>query len=213
MICLAAVALLSGCGVLQTLMQDEEGAADWIGGEKEKAVSATIPGVSGGNVMISLYFADETGTYLIKEERALPKTLSIARETVNQWIQGPKQSDGSAQALVPSSTLLLDIGIKEGVATVDLSDEFTRNYGKIPQELTVYGLVNTIAQFPSVNEVKVRIEGKAVSRVGSVDASSLTYKAGLVKGDSALGVQAGAEKALPTGSPSRVNLFGDMAEL
>lgn len=180
---LLSITVLSGCGTLQTLVQNDGETtplADWIGGMDQEA---TIPATSnlGDGKMISLYFPDSTGKALVKEERTLPKTLSLARETVNQWLIGPAVK-GSAQNAVDPATTLIDIGIKDGVATVDLSPEFTEVFGKVSQEVAVYGLVNTLTQFPTVQEVKIRIEGKALTKLGSLDLKSLSYREGLVKG-------------------------------
>lgn len=227
---LLSALVLSGCGTLQTLVQKDgktSPLADWIGGTSQEA---NIPATSnlGDGKAISLYFPDSTGKALIKEERTLPKTLSLARETVNQWLRGPAVQ-GNTQAAVDPKTTLIDIAVKDGVATVDLSREFTQAYGKISQEVAVYGLVNTLTQFPTVREVKLRIEGKALTKLGTLDLTKLSYRESLVKGSSVnSNASAGSGASLPvvpaTGkgtdsqgkqgsnsvlpdSPSSINLF------
>jgi hypothetical protein len=229
---LLSVFVLSGCGTLQTLVKKDgetSPLADWIGGAGGTAQEETIPAISnqGDGKTVSLYFPDSSGKALIKEERTLPKTLSLARETVNQWLRGPAVQ-GSSQAAVDPSTTLVDISIKEGVATVDLSREFTQVYGNVTPEVTVYGLVNTLTQFPTVREVKLRIEGKAITKIGSLDVSNLSYREGLVKessvnvnssagsgsvlpgnstGVSADGSKEGNSSVKGSDSPSTINLF------
>lgn len=226
---LLSALVLSGCGTLQTLVQKDGGTsplAEWIGGASQET---SIPAISnlGDGKAISLYFPDSTGKTLIKEERTLPKTLSLARETVNQWLRGPAVQ-GSTQAAVDPKTTLIDIAVKDGVATVDLSREFTQVYGKISQEVAVYGLVNTLTQFPTVHEVKLRIEGKALMKLGTLDLTKLSYREGLVKGSSgntnapagsgvslpvipATGTgsqdKQGSQKPVQSDSPSSLNLF------
>lgn len=177
---LSALAL-SGCGTLETLIQEDgetSPLADWIGGTNEET---SIPATSnlGDGKMISLYFPDTTGKALLKEERTLPKTLSLARETVNQWLTGPSVQ-GSVQNAVDPMTKLLDISIKDGMATVDLSREFTQIQGNVSQEVAVYGLVNTLTQFPTVQAVKIRVEGKDLSKLGNIDLTDLSYREGLI---------------------------------
>lgn len=204
--------LLGGCGTLQTLVKgDSETSsfADWIGGSANE--EANIPATSnlGDGKMISLYFLDSTGSQLIKEERSIPKTLSLARETVNQWLMGPAVH-GETQAAVDPATTLLDIAIKDGVAIVDMSREFTQVYGNVNQEIAVYGLVNTLTQFPTVREVTFRIEGKALTKLGNLDVTRLSYREGLVKGGGVL--PEGSSVVSPTmpktmDSPSAINIF------
>lgn len=196
--------VLSGCGTLQTLVQKDgetSPLADWIGGGTNDEVNVPATSNLGDGKMISLYFPDATGKALVKEERTIPKTLSLARETVNQWLKGPAVN-GNAQNAVDPATTLLDIAIKDGVATVDLSHEFTQSYGKVSQEVAVYGLVNTLTQFPTVHEVKFRIEGKVLNKLGNLDMKSLSYRAGLVKGESTSGNTSGNAAGSTGGSTS-----------
>jgi len=202
--------MLGGCGTLETLVKENSETssfAEWLGGTNEEV---NIPATSnlGDGKMISLYFPDSTGTQLIKEERTIPKTLSLARETVNQWLMGPAVY-GESQAAVDPATTLLDIAIKDGVAIVDLSREFTQIYGNVRQEVAVYGLVNTLTQFPTVREVTIRIEGKPLTQLGDLDLTSLSYRAGLVKGEDSLPASSGVSPSKPqsTDSPSRIDIF------
>lgn len=217
--------LITGCGVLDTLLQKDGSTkgtlGDWIGNSTtpNSQPASALPGES---LTVSLYFADSSGKYLIKEERTIPKTLSLARETVNQWLRGPAiTSNGSStQKTVSPSTALLEIGIKDGIATVDLSKDFSQPYGKVAQEVTLYGLVNTLAQFSSVKEVHIRLEGKPLQKLGSIDTNKLTYKASLVKASvsqpqatlpansgESMPVTSNGNSKTPVPSPSSINLF------
>ncbi len=186
-IIISGVVLLSvfwttGCGTLETLLQksnSQDSLGSWIGGEAAN-VPALVNTAEGKTV--SLYFADSSGKYLIREERTLPKTLSLARETVTQWLKGPLGKNTSIQPLVSPMTTLLDIAIKDGVATVDLSKEFIKPYQKITPEIEIYGLVNTLTQFSSIKEVRIRIEGKMLNKLGNIDTTQLTSKLSLIKG-------------------------------
>ncbi len=178
---LLSVFWTTGCGTLETLLQKDDGQeslGSWIGGE-----AANVPALvnSSEGKTVSLYFADSSGKYLIREERTLPKTLSLARETVTQWLKGPLAKNNSIQPLVSPTTALLDIAIKDGVATVDLSKEFLKPYQKITSELEVYGLVNTLTQFSTIREVRLRIEGKTLNKLGNIDTRQLINKPSLIK--------------------------------
>ena len=93
---LLSLILMTGCGTLETLIKKDGTTtplADWIGssGDKEATLPATT--TAGEGRVIALYFPDMSGRYLLKEERILPKTLSLARETVNQWLKGPTMTE------------------------------------------------------------------------------------------------------------------------
>jgi Spore germination protein len=184
---------LAGCGTLETLVNKDGNATslgNFISGDKSAALPASSTVSIGGTAgtssaeskVIALYFADPTGKYLVKEERVLPKTVSLARETVTQWLKGPAAGKGtSLLAPVSTAATLLDIAIKDNVAIVDLSKEFLQPNSKVSPEVALYGLVDTLTQFSSIKQVQIRIEGKALTKYGSIDATKLVNKASLIK--------------------------------
>lgn len=184
---------LAGCGTLETLVNKDGNAkslGDFISGDKTAALPASTEvstgdtaGTSAASKTIALYFADLTGKYLIKEERVLPKTVSLARETVTQWLKGPAAGKGTnLLAPVSTATKLLDIAIKDNEATVDLSKEFLQSNSKVSPEVALYGLVNTLTQFSTIKQVQIRIEGKPLTKYGTIDATKLVNKPNLIKG-------------------------------
>jgi hypothetical protein len=223
---LFSLIFIAGCGTLETLV-NKDGATtsfgDFIGGNKSTVLPATTTvSTSADAKSIVLYFADKTGKYLVKEQRLLPQTASVARETVTQWLKGPAVKGTTLQASVPTTTVLYDIAIKENVAIVDLSKEFLQPNSKVSPEVALYGLVNTLTQFATVKQVQIRIEGKPLLKYGTIDATKLINKASLIKAapasttnpivpstNTGLGVTAPGNTsngALPN-SPSSINLF------
>ncbi|KUO70599.1 MAG: spore gernimation protein [Desulfosporosinus sp. BRH_c37] len=181
---LFSLIFIAGCGTLETLV-NKDGAStafgDFIGGKSTTVLpAATSVSTSSDAKSIFLYFADSTGKYLVKEQRLLPQTTSVARETVNQWLKGPDEGTNS-RASVPTTTVLLDIAIKDNIAIVDLSKEFLKPNSNVSPEVALYGLVNTLTQFATVKQVQIRIEGKALLKYGAIDATKLINKASLIK--------------------------------
>lgn len=186
---------LAGCGTLETLINKDANATslgDLISGDKTVLPASTgvsigqKAGAAADSKTVALYFADSTGKYLVKEQRVLSKTVSLARETVTQWLKGPAAGTGTGLlAPVSTATTLLDIAIKDNVAIVDLSKEFLQPNSKVSPEVALYGLVNTLTQFPTVKQVQIRIEGKPLTRYGTIDAENLVNKASLLKGSTA----------------------------
>lgn len=227
---LFSLIFIAGCGTLETLV-NKDGATtsfgDFIGGNKTTSLpdaTTVSTGVTSSDPKtIVLYFADPTGKSLVKEQRLLPKTVSLARETVTQWLKGPAEKGTTVLALVPTNTVLLGIAIKENVGIVDLSKEFLQPNSKVSPEVALYGLVNTLTQFSTIKQVQIRIDGKPLTKYGTIDATMLVNKASLVKGttstnpiipssetgNAGLGVTTPSKTnngALPN-SPSSINLF------
>jgi len=220
---------LTGCGTLETLVKKDGTSTpltEWIGasGDKEPTLpAATTPGEG---ISVALYFPDTSGKYLLKEDRMLPKTVSMARETVSQWLKGPTSTDSMQNPVSPITTLR-DIAIKESnIVIVDLSKEFMQPNSKVSPEVALYGLVNSLTQFSTIKQVQIRVEGKPITKYGTVNAANLIFKSSLVKGtdsekttlpntgtgNTGLGVVSPSSNtnnsggALPD-SPSSINLF------
>ncbi len=110
---------------------------------------------------VVLYFADASGNKLEKETRQIPKVEGMARAVVNELINGPQ--DDNLLPTIPSATTLEDINIKEdGTCIVDFSEELMTHHpgGLLNEELTVYSIVNTLSQFPTVSQVKILVDGQ-----------------------------------------------------
>ncbi len=123
-------------------------------------------------VNVVLYFSDQNGDYLVAEKRAIAFVPGLARATVQELIKGPEGKGFSRT--IPEETKLLDINIDSGLCTVDLSKEFRDNHwgGSSGEILTVYSLVNTLTQFPTVEKVEILVEGQRIDTLaGHMDLS------------------------------------------
>lgn len=109
---------------------------------------------------IVLYFSDEDGD-LVAEQKQIPKVEGLAKATINELINGPV-AEGGLYATVPLGTVLQDINIKDGLATVDFSSDIKTEHwgGFLGETLTVYSIVNTLTQFPTVDEVQILVDGQ-----------------------------------------------------
>ncbi|MDD2421295.1 MAG: GerMN domain-containing protein [Heliobacteriaceae bacterium] len=123
--------------------------------------------------VLTLYFADVKGQNLVPVKRTIAKTESVARTAVEELIKGPG-ANTAVLPTIPAGTRLVDIALKDGVCTVNLSKEVQINHqgGSAGETLTVYSLVNTLTQFPTVERVQLLVEGqKEESLVGHLDIS------------------------------------------
>lgn len=219
---------LAGCGTLETLVKKDGSStplADWIGANEGKETAKSATGALGEGISVALYYPDITGKHLLKEERMLPKTESMARETVRQWLKGPKETERMQNPVSPVTTLR-DIAIKENnLVIVDLSREFLQPNSKVSSETVLYGLVNTLTQFSTIKQVQIRVDGSPITRYGTVSALNLTYNDSLmnnssdnIPSQSIKKESKGTESVLPEekhnnsngalpDSPSSINLF------
>lgn len=110
---------------------------------------------------VVLYFGDEEGN-LVAEKRTIPKVEGIGRATINELIEGPDPASG-LYATIPLGAKLRDINVKEDkTAIVDFSGDIRTEHwgGYLGEMLTVYSIVNTLAQFPTVDRVQILVDGQ-----------------------------------------------------
>ncbi len=168
----------SGCGIIDRILSFREEAPANVNETVEPPQETQAPVDEIENVdettTVTLFFANPDGTGLVEEQRTIPKVVGIARATINELIAGPA-AESRLTPTMPEGTILKDINIKEnGLCIVDFSKELVDNHlgGSTEETLTVYSIVNTLTQFPTVKEVQILVGGQYVDTIaGHVDVS------------------------------------------
>lgn len=168
---MVAVLFLSGCFLTDKVAQLKQGFSSDEQKQESDVPAPTVvietptanPVTTGETKLVSLFFADTAGNKLVVEEREIPKVTGIARMCMEELIKGPSQAE--LKATLPASTQLLDINVRpDGLAIVDFSGSLIKDLpaSATAEELAVYSIVNTLTQFPTVQKVEMRIDGKRV---------------------------------------------------
>ncbi|MCI5588386.1 MAG: GerMN domain-containing protein [Lachnospiraceae bacterium] len=117
---------------------------------------------------LNIYFADSSGTSLIKEPVKIQydATLPLEELAVRQLIKGPStvKNINSKKLLptVPKGTILNKITTKENTCYIDFSDDFLKKPNNITDEVAIYSVVNTLIELPTINKVQFSINGEQV---------------------------------------------------
>jgi sporulation and spore germination protein/immunoglobulin-like protein involved in spore germination len=124
-----------------------------------------------GTMIVRAYFhlGGGTGTAgLVGLLRVVPESKGIATAAMNALLAGPSgtERDGGISSAVPGGSQLLGLSIANGVATVDLSSEFESGGGSASVLTRLGQVVYTLTQFPTVDSVLFRIEGRTVTVFG-----------------------------------------------
>ena len=112
---------------------------------------------------ITLYYNNKSTNELKTEERLID-VKELANEPqlllVNMLIEGPKNEE--LERLIPETTKVNKIEIKNGVAIIDFSKEFVENHsgGAEAESKTIYSIVNTLTQLNEIEAIKILIDGK-----------------------------------------------------
>ncbi|WP_244951095.1 GerMN domain-containing protein [Treponema phagedenis] len=102
--------------------------------------------------------------------RELPKSDSPMSDALNALFQGPNASERSKnyRSLIPAGTKLRSAYVKDGVATISVSEEFQFNqYGIEGYLAQLSQVVFTATAFSTVNSVQFLIEGQKKDYLGA----------------------------------------------
>lgn len=160
---LASAAFLAGCG---KATPGTQGGKE-NGQQKERNGGGEEKDGQGGPVTLTLYFMEVTPTdfYLVPEKRTIPYTQAVARAAMEELFKGP--AEGSPlKAIFPNTVRVLDISIKDGVCTLNVSKEIITDKvkqggaGAEVEGLALASIANTLTEFPTIQKVKLLVEGQ-----------------------------------------------------
>ena len=132
---------------------------------------------SNEEVTINVYYADQNGEYLIGEARILSGSSKYV-DAISEMMKEP--IDSSLIKLIPESTKINSVTVKDGMANVDLSKNFVddRFVSESIDILLIYSIVNTLTEFPGVNSVEFYTDGARLDVLGMLDLQGPLFRRG-----------------------------------
>lgn len=113
---------------------------------------------------VTLYFANTKGNKL-KEyplQMEVSNNAPIEQLIIEQLIAGPYR-DGY-QNTIPKETKVLKTSVKDGICYVNLNQAFLDAMPEVKDEITIYAIVNSLVDLPTVNKVQFTIDGKKMEK-------------------------------------------------
>lgn len=140
-------------------------------GAEKKSGAAVVPAVQTRDVTLCFMVINSDGTLSRKSvKRLLPKSDSPLTDSVNALLSGPLPEERSknCMSLIPDGTRLLGASVKNGVATLNFSEQFEFNtLGVEGYRAQLTQLVFTATEFSTVKSVQFLIEGEKKDFLGS----------------------------------------------
>ncbi len=112
---------------------------------------------------IILYFANGQADRLLQETRQVVVTdRDINVVILEELIKGPQ--DPELGRTVPEDTRVNQVEVEAGLAYADFSEELRTSHwgGSTGEILTVYSIVNTLAERPEIDRVQFIIDGEEI---------------------------------------------------
>lgn len=118
------------------------------------------------SIKLKLHFVYDGQDHVVIRE--VPFARAVARAAIEELLKGSSGPEGE-RTVLPPGTQLRDITILDGIAYVDFSREFRDNHwGGLASEVdTIYSVVNTLGEFPTVRAVQFLLEGRPLKTIGA----------------------------------------------
>ena len=123
----------------------------------------TVKPPRGGGVIYTVTTKGGDDNDLAPKPAHLTRSPSPARDAVKELIRAQNSP-------IPEGTSLRGIKIEDGLATVDFSDAFQKNFhGSDTEEAqTINSLLLTLGQFPTIERVQILVEGKPIEALSQL---------------------------------------------
>lgn len=141
-------------------LEDSEGRAIGLMNEDDFVENTASSPSSYQTATLVLYFANGAGDKLVEQEMDVRYSSNVSREKliVEKLMQGPKSSD--AYPVINPDANLLSVTIKDQICYVNFDSTFLTGAYDIVPELTIYSIVNSLAEGTEAEQVQITINGE-----------------------------------------------------
>lgn len=112
-------------------------------------------------VDLRLYFANESGDYLVEESRrnvVYNSNISLEKLVVEKLVEGPL-AEGAYPTINPA-TKVGSVTVKDGICYVNLSGDFLNQPYNVTSDVTIYSITNSLVELTNVNKVQISVDGE-----------------------------------------------------
>lgn len=122
--------------------------------------------ISGDTRTVTLYFSKNPEMTAVGRE--IPATKGIGAAAVKALLEGPTEAEEEYGLYtdIPDDTSFLGLDIVDGIATVDLSQEYASGGGSLSMTSRLAQVVFTLTQFDTVDGVNFMLDGEPVTVFG-----------------------------------------------
>lgn len=112
------------------------------------------------NTSLTLYFSNEEGNGLVKENREdvyYSGNISLEKLIMEQLLEGPEME--GIKSAIPEGTKLLTVSVVEGVCYVSLDGTFRNQDYQVSEAVVIYSIVNSLTELPTISKVQISVKG------------------------------------------------------
>lgn len=135
--------------------------------------------------VVSMYFANKEGDKLVEVPVTITydTTIPMSRLMIEELLKGPEEIDDAGvselRRTLPQEAVLNSLTIRDNICYVDFSREFTNLLSNVKSDITIYSVVNLLAELPNVNKVQFTVEGEFIDSYGETKSMNLPFERNL----------------------------------
>lgn len=131
-----------------------------------ESTTTTTAKPAGDTMKVRVYYSRDEKICALT--RVLPKTDAVGAAAMKALLEGPTadEKEFGVVSNIPQGTTFLGLSIKDGIATVDLSQEYASGGGSLSMAMRLAEVVFTLTQFPTVEGVNFMLDGEPVEVFG-----------------------------------------------
>ncbi|NLY10635.1 MAG: GerMN domain-containing protein [Firmicutes bacterium] len=123
---------------------------------------------SAGKKEVLIYLVESTPIdFLLRPVIREVQEVASPQVALDELLAGPKPAEGLISP-IPPGTRVLGLQVKDGLATVDFSEEIHNNFngGAAMESLLLDSIVYTLTEFDTIDQVQILVEGKVIESIG-----------------------------------------------
>ena len=179
---LTAAMLIGGCAPGKVLPDAQKLPAGSHTAQSGAAGTSSSP-IPSSQKQVTVYYATSDAEYLMAEKRVIANDGQPAKAATELLFTEPLNK--RLMRVMPEGVRLKNIFIKDNIAYADFNDKLSKNIGagSTTERLVINSIVNTLTEFPEINQVQILIEGRKVDTLsGHMDLSApLKRSEGIIK--------------------------------
>ena len=117
---------------------------------------------------VLIYLVESTPIdFLLRPVIREVQEVASPQVALDELLAGPKPAEGLISP-IPPGTRVLGLQVKDGLATVDFSEEIHNNFngGAAMESLLLDSIVYTLTEFDTIDQVQILVEGKVIESIG-----------------------------------------------
>ena len=130
---------------------------------------------SAESINVKVYYPDDSGMRLVEVEREIVIDDSTDKYTAAVETLLEEPGEDNLTKIFPNNAAIRSVEVADGLAIVDLDGGFLKNFvgGSTGEEFLVGSVVDTLTNFPEVQQVKFLVDGQEIETLsGHMDLST-----------------------------------------